>query len=135
MNPIFCIYSSFVGYLGCFQLLAITDKAAMNILEHVTLWHSGAPFRDMTKSSIAVSLGRSISIFLQKLEIDFQNSCSSLQECSSFSTSSTRCTEVLILVILISIRLNFRVVLICIFLNTKYLNISLSASQLFEILC
>jgi hypothetical protein len=34
-----CIHSSFVGHLGCFQLLAITDKAAMNIVEHVPRWY------------------------------------------------------------------------------------------------
>jgi hypothetical protein len=25
------------GHLGCFQLLAITNKAAMNMMEHVSL--------------------------------------------------------------------------------------------------
>ena len=42
MNHIFCSYSSVVGHLGCFQLLAITNKAAMNIVEHVLhgmVWH------------------------------------------------------------------------------------------------
>lgn len=31
MNHIFCINSSVEGHLCCFQLLAITNKAAMNI--------------------------------------------------------------------------------------------------------
>ena len=34
MYHIFCIHSSVEGHLGSFQLLAIINKAAMNILEH-----------------------------------------------------------------------------------------------------
>jgi hypothetical protein len=41
MNHIFCIYSSVVEHLGCFQLLAITNKAAMNIVKHMPLWCGG----------------------------------------------------------------------------------------------
>jgi hypothetical protein len=37
MYHIFCIHSSIEGHLGSFQLLAIIDKAAMNIVEHVSL--------------------------------------------------------------------------------------------------
>jgi hypothetical protein len=37
MYYIFCIYSSVEGQLGSFQLLAIINKAAMNIVEHVSL--------------------------------------------------------------------------------------------------
>jgi hypothetical protein len=33
MNHVFCIHSSVLGHLGCFQLLAITNKAAVNIVE------------------------------------------------------------------------------------------------------
>jgi hypothetical protein len=36
MNHIFCIHSSIVERLGCFQLLAPTNKAVMNIVEHVS---------------------------------------------------------------------------------------------------
>jgi hypothetical protein len=50
--------------VSCFQLLAITNKAAMNIVEHVSLWYGGASFGYMTKSGIAGSSGRSISNFL-----------------------------------------------------------------------
>jgi hypothetical protein len=35
MYPIFCTHSSVEGYLGSFQLLAIINEAAMNIVEHV----------------------------------------------------------------------------------------------------
>jgi hypothetical protein len=34
MYHIFCIHSSIEGHLGSFQLLAIINKAAMNIVEH-----------------------------------------------------------------------------------------------------
>jgi hypothetical protein len=37
MNHIFCIHSSVEYHLGSFQLLAIINKAAMNIVEHVSL--------------------------------------------------------------------------------------------------
>ena len=41
MNHIFCIHSSVEGHLGCLQLLAIANKAAMNIVEQVSLWYGG----------------------------------------------------------------------------------------------
>ena len=34
---IFCIHSSVEGHLGCFQLLAIINKAAVNTVGHVSL--------------------------------------------------------------------------------------------------
>jgi hypothetical protein len=42
MYHIFCIQSSFEGHLGSFQLLAIINKAVMNVVEHVSLLHVGA---------------------------------------------------------------------------------------------
>jgi hypothetical protein len=41
--------------LGCFQFMAIMPKAAMNIVEQVSLWDGGATFGYMPKSSIAES--------------------------------------------------------------------------------
>jgi hypothetical protein len=64
----------FEGYLCCFQLLATTNKAAMNMVEHMSLWYGGASFGYMPKSGIVGSSGRSISDF----QIDFQNDCTSL---------------------------------------------------------
>ena len=55
MNHNFCIHSSVVGHLGSFQLLAITNEAAMNIVEHMPLWHGGATFGYIPKSSMAGS--------------------------------------------------------------------------------
>ena len=72
MNHIFCVHSSVVGHVGCFQHLAITNKAAMNIVEQVSLWCSGASFGYlMPRSGIVGSSGRSISNFLRNLQIDF----------------------------------------------------------------
>ena len=42
MYHIFCIHSSVEGHLGSFQLPAIINKAAMNIVEHVFLLQVGA---------------------------------------------------------------------------------------------
>ena len=127
MNRIYWIHSSVVGHLGCFQLLAITNKATMNIVEHMPLWHGGASFGYIPKSGIAGSSGRSISNFLRNLQIDFQSGCTSLQShqqwrsvpLSPHPLQHVLSPEVLILAILIGVRWNLRVVLICISLNTK----------------
>ena len=79
MNHIFGIHSLVEEHLGCFQLLDITNKATMNIVEHLFLWHDGASFGYIPKSGIAGSLGRSISNFLRNLQIDLPNGCTSLQ--------------------------------------------------------
>lgn len=72
MSHIFCIHSSVVGHLGYFQLLAITNKAVMNIVKPMPLWFGGAPFGYMLKGGIAGSLGDSISNLLRNLQIAFQ---------------------------------------------------------------
>ena len=35
-------HSSIEGHLGCFQVLAITNSAAMNIVEQMLLWYDRA---------------------------------------------------------------------------------------------
>ena len=127
MNHIFCNYSSVLGHMGCFQLLAITNKSALNMVEHVPQWHGGASFGYIPKSGIAGSSGRSISNFLRKLQIDFQHGCTSLQShqqwrsvpLSPHPLQYVLSPVVLILAILIGVRWNFKVVLICISLITK----------------
>jgi hypothetical protein len=57
MYHIFCIHSSVEGHLGSFQPLAIINKAAMNIVEHVSLLYVGAssgyiPSSGITRSSV-----------------------------------------------------------------------------------
>ena len=56
----FCIHSSVERHLGSFQLLAIINKAAMNIVEHVSLLHVGASSRYMSSSGIAGSTGSTV---------------------------------------------------------------------------
>ena len=41
---IFSIHFLVKGYLGCFQFLAIMNKAAMNIVEKVSLWQDEMSF-------------------------------------------------------------------------------------------
>ena len=57
MYHIFCIHSSVEGHLGSFQLLAIINKAAMNIEEHVFLL-AGRSSGYMPRRGIAGSSGR-----------------------------------------------------------------------------
>ena len=45
-------YFSVQGHLGCFLFLAITNKASMNIVEHVSLWDVGTFFEYMPQSGI-----------------------------------------------------------------------------------
>jgi hypothetical protein len=77
MHHNFFIHSSTEGHLGCFQILAIINKAAMNIVEHVSLLYVGASFQYMTKSGIAGSSGSTMSNFLRNLQTDFQSGCTS----------------------------------------------------------
>jgi hypothetical protein len=127
MYQIFCIHSSVLGHLGCFKHLDITNKAIMNIVAHVPLWHSGTSFGDIPKSSIAGSAGRLIYNFLRNSQVDIQSGCTSLQShqqwrsvpLSPHPLQHVLSPEVLILAILISVRKNLRVVLICISLITK----------------
>ena len=127
MNHNFCIHSLIEGYLGCFQFLPITNKVAMNMSEQVSLWHDGASFGYMSRSDMACSCGRTIPKFLRKHQIDFQSSCTSLyfhQQWRSITLAlhphqHELSSEFLILAILMGLRWNIRVVLICISLVTK----------------
>jgi hypothetical protein len=57
MYHIFCIHSSVEGPLDSFQLLAIINKAAMNIVEHVSLLYVGASFGYMPRRCTAIDYG------------------------------------------------------------------------------
>ena len=53
MYHIFCIHSSVEGHLGSFQLLAIINKAAMNIVKHVSFLTGGTSSGYMLRRGIA----------------------------------------------------------------------------------
>jgi hypothetical protein len=131
MNHIFCVYFPVVGHLGCFHILPITNKATMNIVEHVPLWPGGASFGYIPKTGIAGSSGRSIFNFMRNLQIDFQGGCTSLQSHQQWRSvplslhprQHVLSLEVLILAILIGIRWNLRVILFLKFIML-HLNVS-----------
>jgi hypothetical protein len=127
MYHIFCIRSSVERHLGSFQILAIINKAAMNIVEHVSLLHVGASSGYMPRRGIAGFSGSTMSNFLRNCQIDFQSGCTSLQSNQQWNSvplslhphQHLLSPEFLILAILTGVRWNLRVVLICIYLIIK----------------
>ena len=71
MYRISCIHSSVEGHLGFFQLQAIINRAAMNIVEHVSLLPVGTSSGYMPRRGIAGSSGSIMSNFLRNLQTDF----------------------------------------------------------------
>ena len=65
MDHIYCIHSSVKEHLGSFQLLTIINKAAMNIVEHLSLLHVGASSGYMPRCGIVGSSGSTMSNFLR----------------------------------------------------------------------
>ena len=121
------IPSSVEGDLGSFQVLAIINKAAMNIVEHVSFLPVGTSSGYMPWRGIAGSSGSIMSNFLRNLQNDFQRGCPSLQshqQWRSVPLSPHPCQHLLfpeffILAILTGVRWNLRVVLICISIMIK----------------
>ena len=79
MYHIVCIYSSVEGHLGSFQLLAIICKAAMNIVEYVSLLSVVTSSGYMPRSGIAGSLVSTMSNHMRNDQTDFQRGCTRLQ--------------------------------------------------------
>jgi hypothetical protein len=127
MYHIFCIHSSVEGHLGSFQLLAIINRAVMNIVEHVFLLLVGTSSGYMPRSGIVGSIGSTMSSFLRNHQTDFQSGCTRLQfhqqwrsvPLSPHPLQHLLSHEFLILAILTGVRWNLRVVLICISLMIK----------------
>ena len=87
----FFIHSSVDGHLGCFHVLAIVNRAAMNSGIHVSfsvLVSSGY----MPRSGIAGSYGGFILSFLRNLYTVFRRGCINVcfhQQCNSIPISHT----------------------------------------------
>jgi hypothetical protein len=128
MYHIFCIHSCVEEHLGSFQLLAIINKAAMNIVEHVSLLPVGTSSVYMSRSGIAEFLGSTMSNLLKSHQTDFQSGCTSLQSHQQWRSvplsphphQHLLSPEVSILAILTGVRWNLRVVLVYISLMIKY---------------
>jgi hypothetical protein len=60
------------------HFLVVTNKVAVNIVEHMPLWYGGESYGYMPRSRIADSSSRTISNFLRNQKIDFWSGCTNL---------------------------------------------------------
>jgi hypothetical protein len=124
---IFCIHSSVQGHLGSFQLLAIINKVAMNIVKNVFLLQVRTSFGYMPRRGIAGYSGSTMSNFLRNCQTDIQSGCTRLQSnqqwriapLSPHRPQHLLSNKLLILAILTGLRWNLRVILICVSLMIK----------------
>ena len=112
--------------MSSFQLLTVTNRAAMNILEQVFLWDGTASFGYLPRNSISGSYSGNILNFLSNCQIDFQSGCTSSHSDQLWSVplvphphQHVLSLEILILAFLMSMKWNVRDVLICISQMTK----------------
>jgi hypothetical protein len=125
------VHSSVEGHLGCFQNMAIVNRAAKNRVVQVTLLYPSLhSFGYIPRSGIAGSYGRSSFSFLRQFHIVFCSGYTNLhshQQCIRVSSTplpllhilASICYVLLMIAILIIVRWNLNVVLICIFCVAK----------------
>jgi hypothetical protein len=127
MYHIFCVHSSVERHLCSFPLLAIKNKAAMNIVEHVSFLPVGTSSGYMPRRGIMGSSSSIMSNFLRKSQTDFHSGCTSLQShqqwrsvpLSPHPLQHLLSPEYFTLAILMGVKWSLRVVLICVSLMTK----------------
>ena len=94
MYHIFCIHVLVEGYLGSFHLLAIANKAHMNIVEHVSLLYVGASFRYIPRSGIwhvrYLSICHEVkSIYIKRKDFCLQKKIQLVKDTKSVRNSQT----------------------------------------------
>ena len=127
MYHISFINFSVEGHLGCFQVLAIINNAAMKFIDQVSLWNDWVSLGYMPRSGIAGSWGRLIPSFLRNSHTIFQSGCTSLHSHQQWRSDTLTphslqhklSSVLLILAILTGVRWHLRVILICISLMIK----------------
>lgn len=72
-NESHSLYPFFSWGILCFQCLAITNKAALNIVEQVSLWDGTASFGHTARNGTAGPWALTISSFLRNCQINVQS--------------------------------------------------------------